>query len=114
MSQSLSPKCTPLKQNYDSCFNSWFEGYLEPAVAASNLPEARAAYSKKKADEFQEKCGKVWEEYKSCVQGAVKEAGLDKLLQQAREENSLVEPPQMRTSLHLEDLGATHKKRKSL
>lgn len=68
MSQSLAPQCTPLKQEYDSCFNSWFEGYLEPAVAASKSTEARAAYSKKKADEFQEKCGKIWEQYKACVQ----------------------------------------------
>ncbi|KAJ3517349.1 hypothetical protein NLJ89_g560 [Agrocybe chaxingu] len=95
LSSSLSPECTPLKQNYDSCFNAWFKGYLEPAVAASSSPEACAAYSKKKADEFQEKCGKVWGEYKSCVQAAVKQAGLHKLLQQAREENPLVEPPQM-------------------
>ena len=68
MSQSLAPHCTPLKQAYDSCFNSWFEGYLEPAIAASSNQETRTAYSKKKADEFQEKCGKIWEEYKSCVQ----------------------------------------------
>jgi len=30
--RSLSPKCTPLKQRYDSCFNAWFEGYLQPAL----------------------------------------------------------------------------------
>ncbi|KDR66164.1 hypothetical protein GALMADRAFT_259621 [Galerina marginata CBS 339.88] len=92
MSQSLSPQCTPLKQQYDSCFNTWFEGYLEPAVTASKSPETRAAYSKKKADEFQEKCGKIWEQYKTCVQSAVKEKGLDTLLEQAREENPLVDP----------------------
>jgi TRIAP1/MDM35 family protein len=68
MSQSLSQECTPLKQEYDTCFNSWFEGYLEPAVTAGASAETRAAYSKKKADEFNAKCGKVWEQYKSCVQ----------------------------------------------
>lgn len=68
MSQSLSPECTSLKQEYDACFNSWFEGYLEPAVAAGASSEARTAYSKRKADEFNAKCGKVWEQYKSCVQ----------------------------------------------
>jgi TRIAP1/MDM35 family protein len=68
MSQSLSKECTPLKQAYDTCFNSWFEGYLEPAVAASSSPEARTEYSKRKAEEFQEKCGKIWESYRSCVQ----------------------------------------------
>jgi len=68
MSQSLSPECTPLKQTYDACFNSWFEGYLEPAIAASSSPQATAAYSKKKADEFDQKCGKLWQNYKACVQ----------------------------------------------
>ncbi|OCF37498.1 hypothetical protein I316_00622 [Kwoniella heveanensis BCC8398] len=33
--ESLSPECTPLKHRYDSCFNAWFEGYLQPALAAS-------------------------------------------------------------------------------
>jgi len=92
MSQSLSKECTPLKQAYDTCFNSWFEGYLEPAVSASSSAEARTEFSKRKAEEFQEKCGKKWETYKSCVQKAVKEKGLDQLLQQAREDNPLVDP----------------------
>ncbi|OXH40085.1 hypothetical protein J008_01262 [Cryptococcus neoformans] len=33
--QSLSPECTPLKHRYDSCFNLWFEGYLQPALDAT-------------------------------------------------------------------------------
>lgn len=70
MAQSLSEKCTPLKREYDSCFNSWFEGFLEPAVAASKDPEKQAEHSKRKADEFHEKCGKVWESYKACIQVA--------------------------------------------
>lgn len=68
MAHSLSPQCTPLKLEYDSCFNAWFEGYLEPAVAASASSEQRASFSKQKADEFQQKCGKVWESYRECVQ----------------------------------------------
>ncbi|KAG5636846.1 hypothetical protein H0H81_006639 [Sphagnurus paluster] len=92
MAHSLSAECTPLKIEYDSCFNAWFEGYLEPAVAASSR-SAREAYSQRKAAEFQEKCGKVWESYRECVQKAVKEKGLDELLQQARDENPLTEPP---------------------
>ncbi|KIJ96096.1 hypothetical protein K443DRAFT_682564 [Laccaria amethystina LaAM-08-1] len=91
MANSLSAECTPLKEKYDTCFNAWFEGYLEPAVAASS--SERAAYSKQKADEFEAKCGKVWQQYRECIQRAVKEKGLDKLLQQAREENPLKEPP---------------------
>ena len=66
MADSLSPECTPLKVQYDTCFNSWFEGYLEPAVSTS--PAERSAYSKRKADEFQKNCGGIWEEYRKCVQ----------------------------------------------
>lgn len=35
MFRSLSSVCTPFKHRYDSCFNSWFEGYLQPALDAS-------------------------------------------------------------------------------
>jgi hypothetical protein len=66
MANSLSAECTPLKEKYDTCFNAWFEGYLEPAVAASS--SERAAYSKQKADEFEAKCGKVWQQYRECIQ----------------------------------------------
>jgi TRIAP1/MDM35 family protein len=71
MAQSLSDACTPLKQKYDSCFNAWFGGYLEPAVAASATLEKRAQYSKQKAEEFQEKCGAIWESYRECIQVCV-------------------------------------------
>ncbi|TEB27789.1 hypothetical protein FA13DRAFT_1736263 [Coprinellus micaceus] len=82
MASSLSPECTPLKTQYDACFNSWFEGYLEPAVAASSTKN-RQEYSKRKAEE----------EYKACVQKAVKDSGLESTLQQARDEHPLKSPP---------------------
>jgi TRIAP1/MDM35 family protein len=114
MAQSLDERCTRLKLEYDSCFNSWFEGYLEPAVSASASPESRAKYSKEKAEEYERKCGKIWATYRDCVQvrqfyrfivepqlnehgdtsqKAVKEKGLDNLLDQARRENPLKDPP---------------------
>ena len=68
MSQSLSPDCTPLKKTYDTCFNDWFAGYLEPAVSAFSSTEARTKFSEEKAKEFDQKCGKIWEAYGSCVQ----------------------------------------------
>lgn len=125
MAQSLSEECTPLKREYDSCFNAWFEGYLEPAVATS--PEERSKYSQEKAAEYERNCGKIWTQYRECVQvtircsfpsrygpgltlvatsffslhvlalrriqKAVKDKGLDVLLEQARAENPLKEPP---------------------
>ena len=42
ISRSLSLECTPLKQVYDSCFNSWFEGYLRPVLDKVGQP---ASYS---------------------------------------------------------------------
>jgi TRIAP1/MDM35 family protein len=115
MAQSLAERCTPLKLEYDSCFNSWFEGYLEPAVSASASPESRAKYSKEKAEEYERRCGKIWASYRECVQvrpvrcfifsliiehddvsqKAVKDKGLEDLLDHARKENPLKEPPRM-------------------
>ncbi|KAF9554245.1 hypothetical protein CPC08DRAFT_644593 [Agrocybe pediades] len=93
MSQSLSEECTPLKKEYDSCFNSWFEGYLEPAVEAGRAGQrTREANAQKKAEEFEAKCGKIWRQYKSCVTKALKDKRLDTLLEQARQENPLVDP----------------------
>ncbi|KAJ3491169.1 hypothetical protein NLI96_g897 [Meripilus lineatus] len=91
MAHSLAEECTPMKREYDACFNAWFEGYLEPAVAAT--PETRRQYSTAKAAEYERNCGKIWAQYKECVQKAVKNKGLDVLLDQARAENPLKEPP---------------------
>lgn len=66
MAHSLSEECTPPKRQYDSCFNAWFEGYLEPAVAAT--PAERLQYSQQKAEEYESKCGQMWSQYKACVQ----------------------------------------------
>ena len=65
MANSISEACTPLKQEYDKCFNAWFEGYLEPAVAAS--PDQRGKHSQEKAAEYEQQCGKIWKQYKDCV-----------------------------------------------
>ncbi|OCH89137.1 hypothetical protein OBBRIDRAFT_778941 [Obba rivulosa] len=93
MAHSLSDECTPLKREYDACFNAWFEGYLEPAVAASANPEQRSKYSQEKAAEYEASCGKIWTQYRDCVQKAVKDKGLDTLLEQARQDNPLKDPP---------------------
>ena len=68
MAHSLAEECTPLKREYDACFNAWFEGYLEPAVSAAATPEQRTKFSQEKAAEFERSCGKLWKDYKACVQ----------------------------------------------
>ena len=74
MAHSLSSECTPLKHAYDSCFNAWFAGYLEPTLTPHQQREKDKnpqEYQKRKAEEYQQKCGKVWESYKECVQVCV-------------------------------------------
>lgn len=66
MASSLSDECTPMKREYDSCFNAWFEGYLEPAVSAT--PAERLKYTQDKAEEYEAKCGRIWSQYQKCVQ----------------------------------------------
>lgn len=100
MAQSLSAECTPLKIKYDSCFNAWLESYLSPevtsAVGASSAKnsasdEAKAARTRKMAQEYEDKCGEAWKAYNTCVTKAVKEHKLEELINQAREENPLRE-----------------------
>ncbi|QRW16310.1 hypothetical protein RhiXN_04311 [Rhizoctonia solani] len=99
MAESLSAECTPLKHAYDTCFNAWFEGYLEPATSSNNKqPSDPSSRAKKMAAEYEEKCGKLWEGYRECVQRAVKEKGLTELLEQAREEHPLKHPPAPETT----------------
>ncbi|KAH9930463.1 mitochondrial distribution/morphology family 35/apoptosis [Epithele typhae] len=93
MAHSLSEECTQLKRKYDGCFNAWFEGYLEPAVSASATAEQRSQFSQEKAAEFERNCGRLWKEYRACVQKAVQDKGLTDLLDQARKENPLRDPP---------------------
>ncbi|EJT99444.1 hypothetical protein DACRYDRAFT_23966 [Dacryopinax primogenitus] len=92
MSHSLKPECTPLKHKYDACFNTWFEGYLQPPPGGkSESEEAQRQWQRDKRDEYERTCGKVWEGYRAYLDGALTEKGLDDLLQQAREENPLIE-----------------------
>ncbi|KAF8306784.1 hypothetical protein DL93DRAFT_2159797 [Clavulina sp. PMI_390] len=96
MASSLSPECTPLKHEYDNCFNSWFEGYLEPVVGSKGQPPTdveRERHAKAKAEEYESNCGKLWTSYKECLNKAVVGSGLDKLLDDAREQNPLTEQP---------------------
>jgi TRIAP1/MDM35 family protein len=109
MSQSLSKECTPLKAEYDSCFNAWLESYLTPGPRPDSISEQdwAAQRTKAKATEYDDKCGHVWKAYSVCIkvshvrmeahlrsdcvppQKAVKANNLETLIQQAREDNPL-------------------------
>lgn len=69
MAESLSLECTPLKHAYDTCFNAWFEGYLEPTMMpGAAQPADHAVRAKMMATQYEEKCGKLWAGYRDCVQ----------------------------------------------
>lgn len=55
---SLADECTPLKHEYDACFNSWFsEKYLK--------------------GDTRDECGDLFKKYQECVKRAIKEKGID-------------------------------------
>ncbi|KAK4461085.1 hypothetical protein QBC42DRAFT_179242 [Cladorrhinum samala] len=70
MSQSLAKECNEAKERYDTCFLKWYsEKYLR-GVSTSNNNE----------------CSALFNEYNKCLQVALKERGIDKLLDEARED----------------------------
>ncbi|KAK0649401.1 hypothetical protein B0T16DRAFT_456820 [Cercophora newfieldiana] len=71
MSQSLAKQCNEVKERYDTCFLKWYsEKYLRGAASAES-----------------NECTTLFKEYSACLQGALKERGIDKLLDDAREDN---------------------------
>ncbi|TXT15988.1 hypothetical protein VHUM_00491 [Vanrija humicola] len=83
--RSLAEECTPLKQRYDSCFNLWFEGYLQQPLDTSGMTRAQI-----KAAEYERYCGAAWREYQGCLRKAIAaNTNLTTLLDQAREEHPL-------------------------
>ncbi|KAL2263255.1 hypothetical protein VTK26DRAFT_7602 [Humicola hyalothermophila] len=71
MSQSLAPECNEVKERYDTCFLKWYsEKYLRGAGTSND-----------------NECSALFKEYNICLQRALKERGIDKLLDEAREDN---------------------------
>ncbi|QPC79393.1 hypothetical protein HYE68_010145 [Fusarium pseudograminearum] len=70
MSASLSPECNEVKERYDTCFLKWYsEKYLRGKERDNN------------------ECAEMFKEYQACLKVALKDRGVDKLVQEAREEN---------------------------
>ncbi|KAK0721505.1 mitochondrial distribution/morphology family 35/apoptosis [Apiosordaria backusii] len=70
MSQSLAPECNELKERYDTCFLKWYsEKYLRGISTSDN-----------------NECATMFKEYNVCLKRALKERGIDKLLDEARED----------------------------
>ncbi|KAF2400102.1 putative mitochondrial distribution and morphology protein [Trichodelitschia bisporula] len=69
MSASLAPECNEVKERYDSCFLKWYsEKFLRGAA---------------RSDE----CAPLFVEYKACLNKALKDRGIDVLIEEARVES---------------------------
>ncbi|ELR10278.1 hypothetical protein GMDG_04664 [Pseudogymnoascus destructans 20631-21] len=69
MSASLAPECNEVKERYDTCFLKWYsEKYLRGNGAT-------------------DECAGLFKEYKTCLTGALKSRGIDKMLADAREDH---------------------------
>ncbi|KAL7951419.1 hypothetical protein V8C42DRAFT_339374 [Trichoderma barbatum] len=70
MSASLAPECNEVKERYDTCFLKWYsEKYLRGA------------------EKDNKECAGLFNEYQKCLSVALKSRGIDKLLDEAREDN---------------------------
>ncbi|KAH6891295.1 mitochondrial distribution/morphology family 35/apoptosis, partial [Thelonectria olida] len=70
MSASLAPECNEVKERYDTCFLKWYsEKYLRGQEKDSK------------------ECSELFKDYQKCLHAALKERGIDKLLDDAREDN---------------------------
>ncbi|KEQ82713.1 hypothetical protein M438DRAFT_299915 [Aureobasidium pullulans EXF-150] len=69
MSASLAPECNEVKERYDSCFLKWYsEKYLRGTATS-------------------DECEPLFARYKQCLSRALKERGIDKMLDEARADN---------------------------
>ncbi|KAG5930273.1 hypothetical protein E4U42_002485 [Claviceps africana] len=70
MSASLAPECNEVKERYDTCFLKWYsEKYLRGA------------------EKDNQECAALFKDYQKCLGVALKEKGIDKLVEEAREDN---------------------------
>ncbi|PHH79329.1 hypothetical protein CDD80_5092 [Ophiocordyceps camponoti-rufipedis] len=70
MSASLAPECNEVKERYDTCFLKWYsEKYLRGGEKDSK------------------ECEELFQVYRKCLDVALKKRGIDKLLDEAREDN---------------------------
>ncbi|KAG6035972.1 hypothetical protein E4U41_005858 [Claviceps citrina] len=70
MSASLAPECNEVKERYDTCFLKWYsEKYLRGA------------------ERDNQECAPLFKDYQKCLGVALKERGIDKLVDEAREDN---------------------------
>ncbi|KAL1899158.1 Mitochondrial distribution and morphology protein 35 [Sporothrix stenoceras] len=73
MSASLAPECNEVKEKYDTCFLKWYsEEFLKRSTTTSQTKD---------------KCDALFKDYQACLKGALKAKGIDKLVEEAREDH---------------------------
>ncbi|KAF2752013.1 UPF0203-domain-containing protein [Sporormia fimetaria CBS 119925] len=73
MSASLAPECNDVKERYDNCFLKWYSEsdpheYLRGSATTDD-------------------CEKLFKQYEQCLTKVLKDKGIDKMLNEAREDN---------------------------
>jgi len=94
MANSVNPACNAFKRQYDSCFNTWFEQYLNTSLPSSgnnnSKPDPEVLRSKGK--ELESKCGDLFKTYRRCIESDLEAKGLNELLNEARDAEPLHKP----------------------
>ncbi|KXT11372.1 hypothetical protein AC579_724 [Pseudocercospora musae] len=71
MSASLAPECNEVKERYDTCFLKWYSEIVEFLRGTAKNDE----------------CEPLFKQYKECLGKALKERGIDQMLEEARADN---------------------------
>ncbi|KAF2433657.1 hypothetical protein EJ08DRAFT_628257 [Tothia fuscella] len=69
MSASLAAECNEVKERYDTCFLKWYSEKFLRGNAQTD------------------ECAPLFTQYKTCLNKALKERGIDKMLEDAREDS---------------------------
>ncbi|SMR63393.1 unnamed protein product [Zymoseptoria tritici ST99CH_3D1] len=69
MSASLASECNEVKERYDSCFLKWYSEKYVRGVATTD------------------ECEPLFKQYQVCLKKALKDRGIDTMLEEAREDN---------------------------
>ncbi|KAJ5266849.1 hypothetical protein N7478_009657 [Penicillium angulare] len=70
MAASIAPECNDIKEKYDTCFLKWYsEKYLRGNTKSND-------------------CDELFVKYKSCLHKALKDKGIDGMLDDARKSSS--------------------------
>ncbi|GME38940.1 uncharacterized protein K452DRAFT_316452 [Neofusicoccum parvum] len=69
MSASLAPECNEVKERYDTCFLKWYSEKFLRGNATTD------------------ECEPLFKQYRQCINKALKDRGIDTMLEEARETN---------------------------